>query len=148
MAVGGRAMEISGRAEQGLRLVVALAAHHSTGAHVVKREELGRTHGLSKAAMDEVLRGLRTRGLLHSHRGRDGGWSLARAPERITVADVIAAIDGPLCRVAGVEHRPGPVASDPLERLWLALAASMTDVLDSVSVAELAASMTRIEDVR
>lgn len=46
--------------------------------------------------VSKVLKALSRAGLLLSHRGVAGGYSLARAPEAITVADVIAAVDGPI----------------------------------------------------
>jgi Rrf2 family protein len=44
----------------------------------------------------QVLRHLVTHGILHSTRGVDGGYSLDRKPEEISLLDVIEAIDGPL----------------------------------------------------
>jgi len=44
----------------------------------------------------QVLRHLVTHGVLHSTRGVDGGYSLERKPDEISLLDVIEAIDGPL----------------------------------------------------
>jgi len=44
----------------------------------------------------QILRHLVTHGILHSTRGVDGGYSLDRKPEEISLLDVIEAIDGPL----------------------------------------------------
>src|SRR3954470_15915458 len=44
----------------------------------------------------QILRHLVTHGILHSTRGVDGGYSLERKPEDISLLDVIEAIDGPL----------------------------------------------------
>jgi Rrf2 family protein len=44
----------------------------------------------------QILRHLVTHGILHSTRGVDGGYSLERKPEEISLLDVIEAIDGPL----------------------------------------------------
>jgi Rrf2 family protein len=44
----------------------------------------------------QILRHLVTHGVLHSTRGVDGGYSLERKPEEISLLDVIEAIDGPL----------------------------------------------------
>lgn len=45
----------------------------------------------------QVLRHLVNHGILHSTRGVDGGYSLDRPPQEISLLDVIEAIDGPLC---------------------------------------------------
>jgi Rrf2 family transcriptional regulator, cysteine metabolism repressor len=44
----------------------------------------------------QILRSLVTHGLLHSTRGVDGGYYLARAPEQITLRDIVEAFDNPL----------------------------------------------------
>lgn len=44
----------------------------------------------------QILRHLVTHGILHSTRGVDGGYSLDRSPQEISLLDVIEAIDGPL----------------------------------------------------
>jgi Rrf2 family transcriptional regulator, cysteine metabolism repressor len=44
----------------------------------------------------QILRSLVTHGLLHSTRGVDGGYYLAKPPEDITLGDVVEAFDNPL----------------------------------------------------
>lgn len=44
----------------------------------------------------QILRNLVTHGILHSTRGVDGGYTLERPPNQISLLEVIEAIDGPL----------------------------------------------------
>jgi Rrf2 family transcriptional regulator, cysteine metabolism repressor len=44
----------------------------------------------------QILRNLVTHGILQSTRGVDGGYALTRAPEDISLLDVIEAIEGPM----------------------------------------------------
>ncbi len=53
--------------------------------------------------VSKVLKQLSRAGLLASSRGVNGGYSLARAPEEISVADIIGAIEGPLSLTACVD---------------------------------------------
>ncbi len=46
--------------------------------------------------LENILLELRKHGLVVSHRGKSGGYALARTPDLITFADIIRAIDGPL----------------------------------------------------
>jgi Rrf2 family protein len=46
--------------------------------------------------LEQILLGLKKRGVVRSQRGRQGGYMLGRSPEDITFADVIREIDGPL----------------------------------------------------
>jgi FeS assembly SUF system regulator len=56
--------------------------------------------------VSKVLKSLLQTGLLDSHRGMKGGYSLARAPQMISLAEIIAALEGPLalteCSLDGV----------------------------------------------
>jgi Rrf2 family protein len=74
-------------------------------------------------------------------RGAEGGHKLNRPASEITVADVIRAVDGPLAAVRG--ERPervsyeGPAA--PLQRVWIALRHNLREVVEHVTLADLAA---------
>lgn len=51
---------------------------------------------LPRKFLEQILLDLKKRGILVSHRGKLGGYALARAPKDISFAEVIRAIDGPL----------------------------------------------------
>ena len=59
--------------------------------------------GLPEPTVAKVLKGLASGGLVASQRGARGGYRLARALDSIQVADVVAAIDGPVHLTACVE---------------------------------------------
>jgi Rrf2 family protein len=84
---------------------------------------------------------LRNDRLVRSHRGRDGGYALARPAAEISIADVLRCIDGPLASVRdiGLGDLPysGPTAA--LTDVWRALRASMRWVLEETNLAEVAA---------
>ncbi|HEX2399090.1 MAG TPA: Rrf2 family transcriptional regulator, partial [Mycobacterium sp.] len=89
----------------------------------------------------DILSDLRTDRLVRSHRGRDGGYELARPAADISIADVLRCIDGPLASVRdiGLGDLPysGPTAA--LTDVWRALRASMRSVLEETSLADVAA---------
>jgi Rrf2 family protein len=58
--------------------------------------EIAELYDIPVELMAKVLQRLVRRGLLASHQGTRGGYELARRPSQISVADVIAAIDGPV----------------------------------------------------
>jgi Rrf2 family protein len=78
---------------------------------------------------------------VRSQRGADGGYWLDRPAAAITVADVIRAVDGPLARVRGV--RPEDLeyagAARALQEVWIAVRANLRDVLEAVTLADVAA---------
>ena len=84
---------------------------------------------------------LRTDRLVRSHRGRDGGYELARPAKDISIADVLRCIDGPLASVRdiGLGDLPYSGPTMPLTDVWRALRASMRSVLEQTSIADVAA---------
>jgi Rrf2 family protein len=90
--------------------------------------------------LPDILRLLRNGGVLQSKRGGDGGWLLARPASKITVADVIRAVDGPLASVRGL--RPHELAEtgedEAFVTMWIAVRASLRSVLEAVTVEHLA----------
>ena len=135
-------MWISHKADYGVRVVVAIARMERDRPGVpVKREHLAEAEHIPAGFLPDILRALRTSGLLRSTRGADGGWNLNHPPERITVADVIRDLEGPLASVRGIRpHELGQHGVDePFVSLWVAVRAALRSVLDQVTIADLLA---------
>jgi Rrf2 family protein len=137
-----RRVRVTHKVDYAVRATTALAASGAEpGGPAVKRELLAEREGIPPAFLDDILRALRTGGLVASQRGSDGGWRLARPAGEITVGMVIRAVEGPLAAVRGI--RPHQLAADgvpePFVSLWVATRVALRSVLDRVSVADLAA---------
>src|ERR1043165_2306497 len=130
---------MSAKAEYAVRAMIQLAAADE-GA-VVKTDDRAKAQGIPAQFLVDILSDLRTDRLVRSHRGRDGGYTLARPAADISIADVLRCIDGPPARVRdiglGALPYPGPTAA--LTDVWRALRASMRSVLEQTSLAEVAA---------
>jgi len=59
-------------------------------------KDIAEVYGIPQAALAKILQKLVKNGLLVSHHGTKGGYALARMPAKISVLEVIKAIDGPL----------------------------------------------------
>lgn len=81
---------LSQTTEYALRLVVQLASQRD---QPVTIPELARTTRIPEGYLAKVLRQLARAGLVHSQRGPNGGSRLTRAPEEISVLDVVQAVD-------------------------------------------------------
>ena len=131
-------MRISAKEDYAIRAVVELAA---SGGATVKREQIAERQGIPAPFLENILLELRRNELVEALRGPDGGFRLARPASEITVADVIRAVSGPLATVRG--QRPTAVdytgSAAALQELWIALRASIRSVLETVTVADLAA---------
>ena len=83
--------------------------HDQPGAPAGASSERAGGRGLShipQPMASKILKTLARAGLLTSHRGAKGGYGLARPADAISVADVIAALDGPIALTACIEDGP------------------------------------------
>ena len=131
-------MHISARADYALRAAAELAA---AGDGPIKGEALAQAQDIPPKFLEAILSAMRRAGLVNSRRGADGGYWLARPAREITVADVVRAVDGPLAGVRG--QRPENVtyvgAASELPQVWIAVRASLRNVPEHVTLADLAA---------
>ena len=101
LAVGeSYSMRMSAKAEYAVRAMVELA---TVGDGVrVTTDDLAKAQGIPPQFLVDILSDLRNDRLVRSHRGRDGGYELARPGNEISIADVLRCIDGPLASVRDV----------------------------------------------
>jgi len=94
--------------------------------------------------VSKILKLLGREGLLGSHRGVNGGYSLVRDPRHITVADMIAALEGPIAFTECVEDTPGCCSQEAICRLrsnWQRINLALRQALESISLADLTRPM-------
>ena len=132
-------MRITAKADYAVRAAVELAAVEKTG-KPVKGEYLARAQGIPQNFLENILTELRRAGIIRTRRGAEGGYQLARPAAEISVADVLRAVEGPLAAVQGI--RPDELAyggaAERLPEVWVALRASLRDVLEHVTLADIA----------
>lgn len=131
-------MHVTARSDYAVRALAELAAGDTSAYRTV--DDLADTQRLPAKFLEGILTQLRRTGLLESRRGATGGFRLALPATEISVADVMRAVDGPLAAVRGL--RPEDIAYDgaamALPLVWIAMRAAVRDVLESVSVADVA----------
>ena len=132
-------MRVSAKSDYALRALIELAGRDDGSP--VSAEELGRLQEIPHGFLQAILADLRRAGVVMSQRGQSGGWRLARdAGARVSVADVIRAVDGPLVSVYGL--RPEAVSynesAEVLQHVWIAARSSLRDVFEHVSIRALA----------
>jgi FeS assembly SUF system regulator len=95
--------------------------------------------------VNKILKALTRKGLLLSHRGVKGGYSLARPAEQITVADIITATEGPVALTVCTASLPGSCAQEvscPVHSSWQKINNAIRTALESVSLSEMARPMS------
>lgn len=78
--------------QQAIRALTALAAQPKDS--IVMARKLAATESITAPALAKTLQQLARKGLLTSEKGRGGGFTLARSPREITIAQIIEAIEG------------------------------------------------------
>ena len=131
-------MRISAKADYAVRAAAELAA--AADSHPVRAEEIASAQHIPLNFLLNILADLKLARIVQSYRGAQGGYRLARPPDKITVAEVIRAVEGPLANVH--EARPEELryegAAEPLRDVWIAVRASLRGVLENVTLAHLA----------
>ena len=133
-------MSLSKRGDYVMRSALALARAWPTGEWRKVREIVAEM-GVPLTFAPQIVTVLVRAGLAESRSGRDGGYRLARAPEAITLLDVVEAAEGPL-RAARCALGDGPCRWDsvcPLHETWRSAADALRDALATTSLATLAA---------
>lgn len=132
-------MRIPAKVDYAIRAMAELAAADDG---TVKAEQLAEIQGLPLKYLLGILTDLRRGRLVRSHRGPDGGFTLARPAAEISLADIFRAVDGPLAEVhdQSLSTLAYGGASTELPRVWMAVRASLRRVLEVVTIADLAAS--------
>lgn len=118
-----------------MRATLGLAATHPA---TVSAQVLADAHDLPYKFLEAILADLRRAGLVRSQRGVDGGYTLARPPDEVTLGEILRAVDGPIAGVRGV--RPEEVVYDGpaahLQEVWVAVRAAIRRVVDEVTLAD------------
>ena len=130
---------------------MSLALHADTEGPTAVRDIAERT-GLPQPYLEQILLALKGVGLVRSKRGVGGGYVLARSAESITLAEVVAAVDGPI--VAGdfgLPHQDGACDHEGqcvLLGVWADVGSHMREHLASYTLADMVLQARGVQPVR
>jgi len=136
-------MIITRATEYSIRAVLYLAQQFP--AAVVSKQEICDAEGITPAFLTKILQPLIRSGLVRSKRGVSGGFALAKDPEKLTVLDVMKAVDEPLTlNLCLLEGSPCErECTCPVHDLWIQARDRLEEVFASQSLAEMARERTR-----
>jgi Rrf2 family protein len=105
--------------------------------------DIAKSRKVPKKFLELILLDLKKRGLLHSQRGRNGGYCLARPANKITLGEIIRITDGPLAPIACASvtaYRKCDDCEDEktcaIRRVMRGVRDSMSAILDKVTLAD------------
>lgn len=93
-------MKLSVKVVYACRVLAQMARSHARGelAHI---DELAEIESVPANYLVQILSELRNGGLIASRRGKQGGYTLARDPQEITLYDIVKLIEGDLLELSG-----------------------------------------------
>lgn len=96
-------MKISVKVDYACRVMAELARLHGSG-ELAQIDHLAQTEAVPANFLAQILGDLREHGLITSRRGNRGGYTLARAPEEISLYDILMAVEGQCLHLSGNFH--------------------------------------------
>ena len=135
-------MKVSTKSRYGLAAMVDLAEQHGKGP--VALRNVAARQQVSEHYLEQLMSSLRKAGIVHSVRGAQGGYVLARDPASISVGDIVRAMEGPIAPVECLladrgENNPYcEKAGECIRRdIWRKMGDSINVTLDSISLVSL-----------
>lgn len=144
-------MRVSTRGDYASRALLSLALREDLSTPTSVRDLAERT-GLPQPYLEQILLSLKGVGLVRSKRGVGGGYVLARGADSITLAEIVAAVDGPI--VAGdfgEPHRDGACDHEGqcvLLGVWADVGNHMREHLASFTLADMVMQARGLQPAR
>lgn len=130
-------MNISAETDYAIRAMLYLSTVHRIDPEkLATTEEISKNQAIPHKFLEAILRSLKRADLIEGHRGNKGGYRLKISPNKISLADIIRVVDGPLAAVKG--ERPESVtfkeSAKHLTDVWIALRVSLRKTLEGVTL--------------
>ena len=132
-------MRISTKGDYATRALHDLAQNYGSGP--IPIEKIAGRQSLPVRYLEQLLLVLKRAGLLQSKRGVNGGYSLAKPPDQITLGQILRAVDGPVepiyCLAEGSRDECTEAAACVLREVWGEVHRAVTDIVDRTTLRDL-----------
>lgn len=138
-------MKISTKTRHGMRFMVDMAEHYGDGCACMR--DVAKRLGISKKYLEQAVAPLSEAGLLTVTRGAKGGFQLSRPPDKITLADVVAASEDGiellecLSCITICEQEEGCAS----HAIWGGMQKAITDYLEGRTLADVLDCVSKAE---
>lgn len=127
------------KSDYACRAVEALALHHPD-ARPMRIEEIAEKESIPANYLVQILIELKSAGLIQSRRGKSGGYVLARPPRKITVGDVLRAIQGDILEVPMLAESRCP---EEIKHVWRRIKHAAEGVADEITFEDICSEANR-----
>lgn len=131
-------MKVSTKGKYGLNAMVDIAMHSADGP--VSLSAVAKRQNISMAYLEQLIVPLKKGGLVVSVRGAQGGYRLARAPEKIRVGEILRTLEEIFvasCESERTAACPDDCRKCPSKPVWDKLSEKLNDALDSLTLGDL-----------
>lgn len=130
-------MKLSTKVRYGTRAMLDLALHYKNSPVLLK--DVARRQEVSLKYLDRIFSSLKAAGLVKSLRGAKGGYILNNSPSKVTVNQIVEALEGPLELVECVNNKNfcHRVNSCVARDIWHEVSKSMEGVLKATTLEDL-----------
>lgn len=132
--LGGVQMKLSTKGRYGLRAMVDLA-FHSKG-ELVPLKNISERQNISDAYLEQVFSTLRKAGLVKSHKGSQGGYLLGHPMAKITVGQILRALEGELFPYEAGEY-DNKIEILLTNDVWKVIDESINVIVDQITLEDL-----------
>lgn len=135
-------MHLSKKAEYALRATIHLGIASEVGRSTISGAELAEVNRLPLKFVERILQELREAGIVETHRGKFGGYSLAKPAGEIGVGQLIRLVDGrlaPICCASENAYQPCTCPDEDhcgLRMLMIDVRNAIAGILDRYSIAQ------------
>lgn len=131
-------MKISTKGRYALRMLIDLAEHQNTG--YVALKDIAQRQNISKKYLEQIVPVFNRADILRTNRGFQGGYQLARTPDKYTVGEILRLTEGSLAPVSCLEQdaveceRSADCATLPV---WQGLSRVINEYLDGITLQDI-----------
>ncbi len=127
-------MRLSTKGRYGARLMLELALHYGQGPILLK--DVAEQQQISEKYLGHLISPLKAAGLINSSRGAHGGYILAKPPHKVTLSEILKAVEGNLTLVECVNAPRvcNRVDSCVTRDIWQYVTMRVTEALESITL--------------
>lgn len=128
-------MKVSTKGRYALRMLLDLAEYQNCGYIALK--DIAKRQNISKKYLEQIIPLLNKSGILKTVRGAQGGYRLAKAPDKCTIGEILRLTEGSLAPIACVEEDPIVCERSPecpMLPVWQGLFQVIAEYLDGITL--------------
>ena len=131
-------MKISTKGRYALRMLIDLAEHKESG--YISLKDVAKRQQISKKYLEQIIPIFNHTGMLLTNRGAQGGYKLARTPDKYTVAEILRLTEGSIAPVACLDQEPNECersAECITLPIWQGLYDVITEYLEGITLQDI-----------